>query len=132
MAFAERVRRRSLPSELSSCQFAGVPKAFQRSFTDVALVALDFYGVVFNRTADATFLLEPFGNTFQLFGCNSQSLDYSDRFSAATFGLTLDSNDAISQVCRSICSANATGYASKTLWTKAPLIGAVNWSCFLF
>ena len=88
--------------------------------------------MVFDSTADATLLLESFGNTFKLFGCNSQSLDYSDRFSPATFGFTLDSNDAISRVRRSICPANATGHASKTLWTKAPLIGAVNRSCFLF
>lgn len=88
--------------------------------------------MVFDSTADATFLLEPFGNTFQLFGCNTQALDYSDRLSAATFRFTLDSNDAVSLVGRSINPTNATGHTSETLWTKAALIGAVNRSCFLF
>lgn len=88
--------------------------------------------MVFDSTADATFLLEPFGNTFQLFGCNTQALDDRDRLSAATFRLTLDSNDAVSLVGWPIYPTNATGYASKTLWTKASLLGAVNRSCFLF
>jgi len=88
--------------------------------------------VVFDSTADATFLLEPFGNTLQLFGCNTQALDYRDRLSAATFRFTLDSNDAVSLVGWPIYPTNTTGHASKTLWTKASLFGAVNRSCFLF